>query len=124
MRVKGGLQPSAFTLEDQPKKPGYVLARFYENAVPYTETRDGLVTSGYEYDEYDLELPKTLTLESEIESQYETYLEQAKTNEIQRQPFDALDYRRRMDELGELSSIVVEQAYSLTLLELGVEGGR
>lgn len=97
MRVKGSLKPGAFTLEDQPKRPGYMLARFYENAVPYSETRDGATTSGYEYDEYHLELLKTATLESEIEVQYETYLEQAKLNEIQRQPFDALDYRRNVE---------------------------
>lgn len=43
MRVRGDNAPSnAFTLEEQPKKPGFFLVRFYENAQEFSETRDGL----------------------------------------------------------------------------------
>ena len=35
MRVRGDLAPSnAFSLEEQPKKPGFVLVRFYGNVEP------------------------------------------------------------------------------------------
>lgn len=121
MRVKGNLQPSAaFTLEDQPKMPGYVLARFYENASPYTETRDGEATSGYEYDEYHLELLKTAELEQEIEAQYETYLKQAKLNEIQRHPFDALDYRQNV-EANERNAANID--YLSMMMDVELPGG-
>ena len=47
MRVRGDNAPSnAFTLEEQPKKPGFFLVRFYENAQEFSETRDGLTITG------------------------------------------------------------------------------
>lgn len=79
MKVRGDLPPSrAFTLEPQPDKPGFVLARFYENAVPYTETLEEEAVTGWEYDEYYLEFPDSNGLEAEIEADYDRYLEMAK----------------------------------------------
>ena len=38
MRVRGDNAPSnAFTLEEQPKKPGFFLVRFYENAQEFSD---------------------------------------------------------------------------------------
>lgn len=83
MRVRGDVQPSnAFTLEEQPKKPGFFLVRFFENAVPFTETKDGLTTSGYEYDEYHLELADTGSLQEDVLNNFDALLEQAKAAEI------------------------------------------
>ena len=46
MRVRGDNAPSnAFSLEEQPNKPGVALVRFYENAEPFEEKRDELKTS-------------------------------------------------------------------------------
>ena len=57
MRVRGDNAPSnAFSLEEQPNKPGVALVRFYENAKPFEEKRDELTISGWVYDEYHLEL--------------------------------------------------------------------
>ena len=53
MRVRGDNAPSnAFSLEEQPNKPGVALVRFYENAEPFEEKRDELTISGWVYDEY------------------------------------------------------------------------
>lgn len=124
MRVKGDLPPAAaFTLDAAPNRPGYCVARFYENAAPYTETRNGVTESGYVYDEYDMELPMTGTLEDEISAQYETYLEQAKMNEIMREQFDPIGYHSMEEEVGEISALMVEQEYKLILMELGMDGG-
>ena len=47
MRVRGDNAPSnAFSLEEQPNKPGVALVRFYENAEPFEEKRDELTISG------------------------------------------------------------------------------
>lgn len=79
MRVRGDTQPSnAFSLEEQPKKPGFFLARFYENAREFTEEQGGLTVSGWEYDEYHLELADTGNLEADILNNYDAFLEQAK----------------------------------------------
>lgn len=82
MRVRGDLPPSAaFTLEEQPNKPGYCLVRFYENAEPFTETKDGLTTTGYQYDEYHMEMEDTGDLETDVANNYDTLLAQAKAME-------------------------------------------
>lgn len=86
MRVRGDLLPSgSFSLEEQPNKPGFVLARFFENAEPFTETKDGLTVSGYQYDEYHLELEDRPGLVADIEGQYEAYLNEAKLREAEQE---------------------------------------
>lgn len=82
MRVRGDLLPSgSFSLEEQPNKPGFALVRFFENAEPFTETKDGLTVSGYQYDEYHLEMEDTGDLETDVANNYETLLAQAKALE-------------------------------------------
>lgn len=91
MRVRGDNAPSnAFTLEEQPNHPGFVLARFYENAAPFEETRDGLTISGYEYDEYHLELEYRPGLEEDIINGYDGYMAQAKLDEAEKKIIPAL----------------------------------
>ena len=87
MRVRGDVLPSgSFTLEEQPNKPGFCLVRFYENAEPFTETKDGLTVSGYQYDEYRLEMEDTGDLETDVSNNYETLLAQAKALEATCRP--------------------------------------
>ena len=101
MRVRGDVQPSnAFTLEEQPKKPGYYLVRFFENAQEFSEEKEGLTVSGWEYDEYHLELADTGSLEEDVLNNYDALLEQAKAAEAENEdggsegleaPVDALE---------------------------------
>lgn len=84
MKVRGDLAPSGlFSLEEQPKKPGHFLVRFYENVHPFSEERDGHSASGYEYDEYHLELTGYSGLTDDISSNYDGYLAQAKLLEAE-----------------------------------------
>ena len=69
MKVNGSINPPRFTLETNPRRPNFRLTRFHENAI---ETE-----SGWEYDEYCLELPASDTLEAEIETNYDAYLRRA-----------------------------------------------
>ena len=69
MKVNGSINPPRFTLETNPRRPNFRLARFHENAI---ETE-----SGWEYDEYCLELPASDTLEAEVETNYDAYLRRA-----------------------------------------------
>ena len=69
MRVRGDVQPSnAFTVEEQPKKPGFCLVRFFENPQEFSEKQGELTVSGWEYDEYHLELPARPDMQSYIEN--------------------------------------------------------
>lgn len=82
MRVRGDLQPNnAFTLEAMPKRPGYVLVRFYENAKPFEDHQGDLTIKGYEYDEYHLEMEDTGGLETDVLNNYAALLAQAKALE-------------------------------------------
>ena len=84
MRVRGDNAPSnAFTLEEQPKKPGFALVRFFENVQAFEETQGELTISGYEYDEYHLELPMYDGLADDILNSFDGYLAQAKLLEAE-----------------------------------------
>lgn len=102
MRVRGDNAPSnAFTLEEQPKKPGFVLVRFYENAQEFSETRDGLTITGWEYDEYHLELADTGSLSEDVLANFDTLLAQAKAAET---PAEQGDLESRVTTLEETSA--------------------
>ena len=100
MRVRGDAAPSnAFTLEEQPKKPGYVLVRFFENAHEFTETQGDLTISGWEYDEYHLELADTGSLEEDVLNNYDALLEQAKAAEAENEDGGSEGLEARVDAL-------------------------
>lgn len=94
------MQPSnAFTLEEQPKKPGYYLVRFFENAQEFSEEKEGLTVSGWEYDEYHLELADTGSLEGDVLNNYDALLEQAKAAEAENEDGGSEGLEARVDAL-------------------------
>ena len=100
MRVRGDVQPSnAFTLEEQPKKPGYYLVRFFENAQEFSEEKEGLTVSGWEYDECHLELADTGSLEEDVLNNYDALLEQAKAAEAENEDGGSEGLEARVDAL-------------------------
>lgn len=102
MRVRGDNAPSnAFSLEEQPNKPGFFLVRFYENAQEFSETRDGLTITGWEYDEYHLELADTGSLSEDVLANFDTLLAQAKAAET---PAEQGDLESRVTTLEETSA--------------------
>lgn len=89
MKVYGDNKPSAFSVEKQPKHPGYVLIRFYENATP---VESGTYT-GWQYAEYHLELADRPDLQEYVQNHYNELLQEAKggPSEMERLRAD-LDY--------------------------------
>lgn len=89
MRVCGDNKPANFTAENQPKHPGYCLIRFYENVEPY-ETEE---YTGWQYDEYHLELADRPDLQEYVQNHYNELLQEAKggPSEVERLRAD-LDY--------------------------------
>ena len=79
MKVKGDVNPGTLRVEPQPDRPGYVLVRFFENAEAYTENE----TTGWKYDEYQLQLLDRPGLEDEIEASPAPYREQAKRSDAE-----------------------------------------
>jgi hypothetical protein len=102
MRVRGDNAPSnAFSLEEQPNKPGVALVRFYENAEPFEEKRDELTITGWEYDEYHLELADTGSLSEDVLANFDTLLAQAKAAET---PAEQGNLESRVTTLEETSA--------------------
>jgi hypothetical protein len=113
MKVRGDLSPSAaFTIEVQPNKPSFVLARFYENVSAFSEEREGETMNGYEYDEYHLELFNTGALAIDIEANYEQYLAAAKD-------LEAPGAEEQIQHLNEQNEMLKNAVVELTLLALG-----
>lgn len=100
MRVRGDVQPSnAFTVEEQPKKPGFCLVRFFENPQEFSEEQGELTVSGWEYDEYHLELADTGSLEEDVLNNYDALLEQAKAAEAENEDGGSEGLEARADAL-------------------------
>ena len=100
MRVRGDVQPSnAFTVEEQPKKPGFCLVRFFENPQEFSEEQGELTVSGWEYDEYHLELADTGSLEGDVLNNYDALLEQAKAAEAENEDGGSEGLEARVDAL-------------------------
>lgn len=97
MRVRGDVQPSnAFTVEKQPKKPGFCLVRFFENPQEFSEEQGELTVSGWEYDEYHLEMADTGSLEEDVLNNYDALLEQAKAAEAEAEGGGSDDLEERV----------------------------
>lgn len=97
MRVRGDVQPSnAFTVEEQPKKPGFCLVRFFENPQEFSEEQGELTVSGWEYDEYHLEMADTGSLEEDVLNNYDALLEQAKAAEAENEDGGSDDLEERV----------------------------
>lgn len=108
MKTRGDLPPSnAFTLEPMPDKPGYMLLRLFENVQEFTETMMDLTISGYEYDEYHLELLDTPGLEETILEHYDEYMTEAKLKEAEKETIPNL--QSRVKELTEENTALQNQ---------------
>ncbi len=112
MRVRGDLPPSnAFTLEEQPKSPGRFLVRFFENVEAFEETKDNLTVSGYEYDEYHLELGGYDGLFEDILNNFDGYLAQAKLQEAEKKTIPNL--QQQVEDLETEKEALTEKIGSL-----------
>ena len=121
MRVKGDNAPSgAFEVEPHPQKPHVAVVRFFENAQPFEEKTGDLTTKGWKYDEYQLEMPLYDGLTLDVAAAYESYLAQAKAEEESRNVLErmASSVANLQAAQSDTDSMVVEQEYRVSLLEL------
>lgn len=80
MKSYGDKDPGILHVEQIPGKAEWALARFFENVQLY-ETED---YSGYQYDEYQLELKWYESLETDIINNYDNMIHQAKIADAQK----------------------------------------
>lgn len=108
MKVRGDNAPAnAFSLEEQPDKPGFCLVRFYENVAPFSETEGELTISGYEYDEYYLELPFYDGISDDILGNFDGYFAQAKLAEAETETIPKL--KQQVSNLQSVNEGLTEQ---------------
>lgn len=121
MKVKGDNAPSgAFEVEPHPQKPHVAVVRFFENARPFEEKTGDLTTKGWEYDEYRLEMPLYDGLTLDVAAAYDSYLAQAKAEEESKTELErmASSVASLQAAQSDTDSMVVEQEYRVSLLEL------
>ena len=121
MKVKGDNAPSgAFEVEPHPQKPHVAVVRFFENAQPFVEKTGDLTTKGWEYDEYRLEMPLYDGLTLDVAAAYDSYLAQAKAEEESKTELErmASSVASLQAAQSDTDSMVVEQEYRVSLLEL------
>lgn len=121
MKVKGDNAPSgAFEVEPHPQKPHVAVVRFFENAQPFKEKTGDLTTKGWEYDEYRLEMPLYDGLTLDVAAAYDSYLAQAKAEEESKTELErmASSVASLQAAQSDTDSMVVEQEYRVSLLEL------
>lgn len=121
MKVKGDNAPSgAFEVEPHPQKPHVAVVRFFENAQPFEEKTGDLTTKGWEYDEYRLEMPLYDGLTLDVAAAYDSYLAQAKAEEESKTELERMagSVASLQAAQSDTDSMVVEQEYRVSLLEL------
>ena len=121
MKVKGDNAPSgAFEVEPHPQKPHVAVVRFFENAQPFEEKTGDLTTKGWEYDEYRLEMPLYDGLTLDVAAAYDSYLAQAKAEEESKTELESMasSVASLQAAQSDTDSMVVEQEYRVSLLEL------
>lgn len=127
MKVKGDNAPSgAFEVEPHPQKPHVAVVRFFENAQPFKEKTGDLTTKGWEYDEYRLEMPLYDGLTLDVAAAYDSYLAQAKAEEESKTELErmASSVASLQAAQSDTDSMVVEQEYRVSLLELNATGNK
>lgn len=109
MKVQGMVDPGSFTVEQIPGTKRS-LVRLFQNVTPI-QTED---FTGFEYDEYHVEVETWDGLSKNVRDNYEEFLQKGMDNEVDRSN-NAL-HQARMDT----DAMNVDQEYRLTLLELGL----
>ena len=109
MKVQGMVDPGSFTVEQIPGTKRS-LVRLFQNVTP-VQTED---FTGYEYDEYHVEVETWDGVAKNVRDNYEEFLQKGKDNEIDRS--NSALYR----ELVDTDAMNVDQEFRLTLLELGL----
>lgn len=134
MRVRGSVAPNnAFTVGEQPNKPGYCMVRFYENVVPYEEEQHGKTIHGFEYDEYHLLVADYDGLVDDVLNNFAGYLAQAKLQEAEGKTIPELleqiaglerDKAELAGKVGTLEAQVTDAQMALCdVYELAMGGG-
>ena len=106
MKVQGMVDPGSFTVERIPGS-GRSLVRLFQNVTP-------VQTTGYEYDEYHVEVETWDGIAANVRENYETFLRKGVDNEIDRS--NRALYSAQVDT----DAMNVDQEFRLTLLELGL----
>ena len=114
MKVTASVKPKMpCTAEPHPQKSGMALVRLFANVEPYEESVDRVTVSGWTYNEYQLVVPWYPNLEKDVTAAYDGWLTSAKAAEDEKNQLALL-----IAAQNDTDSMVVDQEYRLTLLEL------
>ncbi len=114
MKVTASVKPKMpCTAEPHPQKSGMALVRLFANVEPHEESVDGATATVWTYNEYQLIVPWYPNLEKDVAAAYDGWLTSAKAAEYEKNQLSLL-----IAAQSDTDSMVVDQEYRLTLLEL------
>ena len=116
MKARGSAKPDGLCMvERHPQRPEIAIVRLFANPTEYEQLQQEATVTGWEYEEYLLEVPYYDGLVADVNAAYEGWLAQAKAAEDAKDPMAKL-----MAAQDSTDTLVVDQEYRLTLLELGM----
>ena len=114
MKVNASCAPNKnFRVEEIPDKPGFALARFFENVVENEKKIDDKTIKEYNYDEYHLIMPYYDNIEKDVSANIENLMTQAKYEEEEKNTIPNL--KGQISELEEQKSKLEEQTTDMQL---------
>lgn len=116
MKVQGMVDPGKFTVEQIPGT-NRSLVRLFQN-VKAVETEE---FTGYEYDEYHVEVETWDGIAQNVRDNYEEFLKKGMDNEIDLSNEALYQAQSKTDSaMRDMNAMNVDQEYRLTMLELGL----
>lgn len=114
MKVNASCAPNKnFYVEEIPNKPGFALARFFENVVENEKKIDDKTIKEYNYDEYHLIMPYYDNIEKDISANIENLMIQAKYEEEEKNTI--LNLKAQISELEKQKSKLEGQVTDIQL---------
>lgn len=116
MKVQGMVNPGSFSVEQIPGT-NRSLVRLYQNIEACEEEN----FSGFQYDEYHVEVETWPGLAASVRENYDAYLAKGKDNEVDRSNDALFRAQENTDSIvQDMDAMSVDHEYRLTLLELGL----
>lgn len=114
MKVNASCAPNKnFCVEEIPNKPGFALARFFENVVENEKKIDDKTIKEYNYDEYHLIIPYYDNIEKDVSANIENLMIQAKYEEEEKNTIPNL--KNQTSKLEKQKSKLEEQVTDMQL---------
>lgn len=104
MKVERDTMPNAYEITHVPRT-NRALVRLYENFEESTVTTDGVTTRKYAGDAYEISSAESISLEANVQENYDQWMTMAKAHEFDALSDEIRDERDRLLEASDLHAL-------------------